>query len=579
MPPPRPIYRGQGNQPFEIARPDGPIQRGQTSPYDVNGAPHGGDADTLDGHDTPYFLARANHTGTQLASTISDIAEAVQDLVGAMLQNGANITVTYDDTAGTSTIALTGTLPAARMPAFSGDASSVAGSTALTLATVNANVGSFGGAGKTITATVDAKGRVTAFAETAIAITASQVTDFSEATDDRVAALIQNGTGITWSYDDTAGTLTPTVTITQYTDEMAQDAIGVMVDGTLVYVDATPLLTRAALTGDISAPQGSNATTLATVNSSPGTFGSATKSLTATVDAKGRITSLSEQTVTPAVGSITGLGTGVATALGVNVGSAGAFVTFNGAGGTPSSLTLTNATGLPISGLTASTSTAIGVGSIELGHASDTTITRVSAGRIAVEGVNVVTISSTDTLTNKTLTSPTLTTPVLGTPSSGTLTNCTGLPISTGVSGLGTGIATFLATPSSANLASAITDETGTAGSLVFSASPTFTGTAAFASTTFSAQAVINSANGFKVRASSVSTDGFQLVQTNVLEWTWNALSGGMLLKYDCNIYATAELRCATFRMDQTPTSAVNTATHYVTMNFNGTDYKVLLHS
>ena len=46
----------------------------------------------------------------------------------------------------------------------------------------------------------------------------------------------------------------------------------------------------------------------------------------------------------------------------------------------------------------------------------------------------------------------------LGTPSSATLTNATGLPVSTGISGLGTGIATFLATPTSANLASAITD-------------------------------------------------------------------------------------------------------------------------
>ena len=69
-------------------------------------------------------------------------------------------------------------------------------------------------------------------------------------------------------------------------------------------------------------------------------------------------------------------------------------------------------------------------------------------------------------------TSPTLVTPLLGTPTSGTLTNCTGLPIATGVSGLGTGIATFLATPSSANLAAAVTDETGS-GALVFGTSPT----------------------------------------------------------------------------------------------------------
>ncbi len=126
--------------------------------------------------------------------------------------------------------------------------------------------------------------------------------------------------------------------------------------------------------------------------------------------------------------STTTTGTGVLTALGVNTGSAGAFVVFNGAGGTPSSLTLTSATGLPVAGITSSTSTALGVGSLEVGHATDTTITRVSAGKIAVEGVNVVTTSSTDTLTNKTLTSPTLTTPVLGTPTSGALTNCTSVP-------------------------------------------------------------------------------------------------------------------------------------------------------
>lgn len=91
------------------------------------------------------------------------------------------------------------------------------------------------------------------------------------------------------------------------------------------------------------------------------------------------------------LGSITGLGTGVATALAIAVGAAGAPVTFNGA---------------------------------------------------------------------------------LGTPSSGTLTNATGLPVSTGISGLAAGVAAFLATPSSANLATAVTDETGS-GALVFATSPT----------------------------------------------------------------------------------------------------------
>ena len=103
--------------------------------------------------------------------------------------------------------------------------------------------------------------------------------------------------------------------------------------------------------------------------------------------------------------------------------------------GTPTSGTLTNCTGLPLTGLTSDTTTALGIGSINLGHASDTTIVRVSAGVVSIEGVNIVTTSSTDTLTNKTLTSPTLTTPALGTPASGVLTNCTGLPAASVLAG------------------------------------------------------------------------------------------------------------------------------------------------
>lgn len=54
------------------------------------------------------LLARANHTGTQLSTTISDFVEAVQDVMGTTIVAGTNVTVTYDDVANTVTIAASG---------------------------------------------------------------------------------------------------------------------------------------------------------------------------------------------------------------------------------------------------------------------------------------------------------------------------------------------------------------------------------------------------------------------------------------------------------------------------------------
>jgi hypothetical protein len=107
------------------------------------------------------------------------------------------------------------------------------------------------------------------------------------------------------------------------------------------------------------------------------------------------------------------------------------------------------------------------------------TLTTPVMATMLVGGQTVTIPAATDTLvgraTTDTLTNKTFSGAVLGTPVSGTLTNCTGLPIATGVSGLAALVAAFLAAPSSANFAAMLTDETGT-GVNVFSQQPTITG-------------------------------------------------------------------------------------------------------
>ena len=97
-----------------------------------------------------------------------------------------------------------------------------------------------------------------------------------------------------------------------------------------------------------------------------------------------------------------------------------------------------------------SSSTADGVTTIDFGTTGLTPATATSgavtvAGTLAVANGGTGVTTSTGTTNVVLSTSPTLVTPILGTPTSVTLTNATGLPISTGVSGLGTGVATALA--------------------------------------------------------------------------------------------------------------------------------------
>jgi len=199
--------------------------------------------------------------------------------------------------------------------------------------------------------------------------------------------------------------------------------------------------------------------------------------------------------------------------------------------GTPSSATLTNASGLPI---------ASGVSGLGTGIASFLATPTSS---------NLASAISDETGSGALVfgTSPTLTTPALGTPSSATLTNASGLPIASGVSGLGTGVASFLATPTSSNLASAISDETGS-GALVFGTSPTLTtptlgvasgtslaltGTTVSNSTSTGALTVAGGAgiggalNASSVKATNFIGSGSQLTDVAIKETgSWNVPNG-----------------------------------------------------
>ena len=319
------------------------------------------------------------------------------------------------------------------IPNLTGDISS--SNTVSTLATVNSNVGTFGNGTSIPTITVNAKGLITGVTTTAV-----------NPANDGALTLAVSGTGLSGSASFTANqsgassfTVTSNATNANTVSTIvARDGSGNFSAGTITASltgTASNVTTNANLTGHVTSV--GNAAVL-------GSFTSL-QLLTALTDETGtgaNVFATSPTLVTPALG-------------------------------TPSSGTLTSCTGLPITGITSSTTIGLGVGSIDLGHETDTTLARSAAGVVTIEGVEVVTLSRTQTLTNKTLTSPTLTTPVLGTPSSGTLTSCTGLPLSTGVTG----------TLPVANGGTGVTSSTGT-GSVVLSASPTFTGTVGAAAIT-----------------------------------------------------------------------------------------------
>jgi hypothetical protein len=132
----------------------------------------------------------------------------------------------------------------------------------------------------------------------------------------------------------------------------------------------------------------------------------------------------------------------------------------------------------------------------------------------AVPSGTIVGNSDSQTLTAKTIDG-----------ASNTITN---IAISTAVSGLGTGVATLLGTPSSANLASAITDETGS-GALVFGTSPTI-GTPAITGGTLKDTVIRGLEEDVNVVASAATgTINFDVDTASIWYYTTNATANHTL--------------------------------------------------
>lgn len=142
---------------------------------------------------------------TEGSTNLYFTTERVDDQVDSLLTAGTNITLTYDDTAGTLTIDGTDT------------------DTVLTQEQVEDIVGSLIVAGTNVTVNYDdTAGTITVSStDTNTQLTQEQVEDY-------VDGLLTAGSGISLTYDDTAGTLTINNTASTSTEEV-QDIVGEMI--------------------------------------------------------------------------------------------------------------------------------------------------------------------------------------------------------------------------------------------------------------------------------------------------------------------------------------------------------------
>lgn len=220
--------------------------------------------------------------------------ERAQDAIGAALVDSSNIDFTYNDPANQITADLT---------------------------TTGVSANTYGSATQIPQLVIDNKGRVTSATNIALSLSSAQISDFTEAAQDAIAGALTNSSDITWTYNDAGNTISAALNATGVTagtysyPTMAVDSKGritsistnTLSGGHIIQEDNASFPTRAGLSFlgtdfDIADDSPNNQTdvALSTTGVAAGTYGGTNTIPQFTVNSKGRITSVTNVTVSGA---------------------------------------------------------------------------------------------------------------------------------------------------------------------------------------------------------------------------------------------------------------------------------------
>ena len=267
-------------------------------------------------------LTAASNVSIAVPSTaITDFTEAVQDVMGGALIDSASIDFVYNDVSNTQTANV---IPGgvnhdallnwtankhidhSTVSLIAGTGISATGlgditaSRTINLANTSVTASSYGSATQVGSFTVDAQGRLTAASNVSIAIPSTQITDFVEAAQDAVGGMLTDTASIDFTYNDAGNQITAAVLPGGVNHDLLLNFVAnEHIDHSTVSISAGTGLTGG---GDITASRTISMPNVGTA----GTYGSASQVPVFTTDAQGRVTAVTNTTISATVSITTG---------------------------------------------------------------------------------------------------------------------------------------------------------------------------------------------------------------------------------------------------------------------------------